>query len=70
MDPQTAVGIERGRPYSIPAEKVIAIHLTDIARVILMPFQVHLADSVDRMVIVLMIFAEIDGEMAMMPVCI
>ena len=49
-------------------EKVVAIKLTHIARIILEPFQIDLADTVYGMVAVLVVLAEIDAEMAVMPV--
>ena len=59
VNPETAVSVIRGSPYPVTAEEVIAIQFPDIGRVILEPFQVDLAYSLDCMGFVLVEFAEI-----------
>ena len=68
VNPETAVSVIRGSPYPVTAEEVIAIQFPDIGRVILEPFQVDLAYSLDCMGFVLVEFAEIETEMTMVPI--
>ena len=68
MNPETAVGIECGRPDTEAAEKIIAEHFTCIGRIILEPFAVEFFDSMDFLLVTFLELCEIQLEMAVVPV--
>ena len=57
-----------GSPDAVSAEKVIAEKFAYIIRVVLEPLQVYFTDSVYGMLAVFVEFAEIDSEVAVVPV--
>ena len=68
VKPHAAISRKCAGPDAVTAEKIVAIKLTDIARVILEPLQVHLSYTFDSVVIILVELTEINSEMAVMPV--
>ena len=69
MYPESTIYVKSCCPDSCTTEKVVAEHLTDVARVILEPFEVELSDAFDFVILVLVELAEVDSEMTVLPVC-
>ena len=68
MYPQAAICVECGCPYPESAVEVIAVEFPYIARVILEPLEVDLPYTFYGMLVVFVELAEVDTEMAVVPV--
>ena len=66
--PQTAVDIVDGGPHTIPAEEVVAVHLTYIRGVVLGPFNVHLPHATNRVSRIFVVLTEVELEVYVVPI--
>jgi hypothetical protein len=66
--PYLAIDILESGPDSCPLEKIIAEKFPYVGRVFLEPLKVQLSDTLDSVLVVLIVLAEIQSEMAFMPV--
>ena len=58
----------RCRPHPGLAEQIVAKHLAHIIDIFLEPFEVELAYTLDGVLLVLVILAEVDAHVEMVPV--
>ena len=68
VQPQSAVAVAHGRPHAGTLEEFVAENLAHVCRVVLEPLEVQLAHALQRVVLVIVVFAQVHAKVGMVPV--